>query len=122
MNIPVWLKTVYVRSSLILRNDAVIKNEAGQSLVTHEGAIDSSVIDTDANLAANSDAVVPSQKAVKTYIDTLIAELTASIALKADADAVVSSFNSEVGAVTVTSEGNSLTVVTTTRNIDISIT
>jgi hypothetical protein len=43
------------------------------------GAIATSALDTDGTLAANSDAKVPSQKAVKTYADQLIASADAMV-------------------------------------------
>ena len=48
-------------------------------------------IDTDGTLSANSDFVVPSQKAVKTYVDTEIASIVTGLSDGDYGDVVVSS-------------------------------
>lgn len=50
---------------------AVTKSEVGLANVDNVQQMPLSYLDTDANLAADSDAKVPSQKAVKAYIDTI---------------------------------------------------
>lgn len=47
-------------------------------------------IDTDGTLSANSDLLVPSQKAVKTYVDTEIAAIVTGLADGDYGDVVVS--------------------------------
>lgn len=51
----------------------VTKTQVGLGNVTDVAQMPSSYLDTDGTLAANSDTKVPSQKAVKTYADALIA-------------------------------------------------
>ena len=53
-------------------------------------------IDTDGTLSANSDFVVPSQKAVKTYVDTEIAAIVTGLADGDYGDVVVSGGGTQI--------------------------
>jgi hypothetical protein len=65
-----WLKTLKV-GTVVLKTGGSVTDHSGNALVTESGGVNVSAIDADAALAANSDAVVPSQKAVKAYIDAV---------------------------------------------------
>jgi hypothetical protein len=58
-------------TSVAGRTGAVVltKADVGLSNVTNDAQLKASDLDTDGTLAANSDAKIPSQKAVKTYVD-----------------------------------------------------
>lgn len=58
-----------IASSDLITNSRAVINTNFSNLNTDK--IETSVIDTDSTLAANSDTKLPSQKAVKTYVDTL---------------------------------------------------
>lgn len=58
-----------IQSTDLITNSRTDINNNFSSLNTNK--IETSVIDTDTALAANSDAKLPSQKAVKAYVDTL---------------------------------------------------
>lgn len=80
------------------------------------GGLTSADIDADGTLAANSDAKIPSQKAVKTYADSLVAsvngragvvtglaeasDVTTALAGKADASAVTTALSGKADAAT----------------------
>lgn len=87
--------TFKIKKKLILLSGAVIADHSGNALVTESGGVDVSAIDTDNTLAADSDAVVPSQKAIKAYVDGRYPDTGASAAeLNYAAD--VSSFVEEL--------------------------
>jgi len=75
MNVPSWLWTLFIRTRLVLHQGSSIQDSSGNVLISSNGSIGVSAIDTDNTLAANSDTLVPSQKAVKAYIDNHIATL-----------------------------------------------
>jgi hypothetical protein len=58
---------------------SVTKAQVGLTNVTDVAQLPASYLDTDGSLAANSDSKVPSQKAVKTYADGLIAAADALV-------------------------------------------
>lgn len=61
------------RSMSQLKTDlSLSKSDVGLGNVTNDAQIPTSYLDTDGTLAANSDTKVATQKAVKTYADTLI--------------------------------------------------
>ena len=67
-----------------ITSSRTVINTNAQNLNTDK--IETSVLDTDTTLAANSDAKIPSQKAVKAYVDALAA-LTTQVASKSDVSA-----------------------------------
>lgn len=62
-------KTTTVNGHALSANVAVTQTDVGLSNVTNDAQLKSTQLDTDATLAANSDARVPSQKATKAYVD-----------------------------------------------------
>lgn len=75
-------------------------------------------VDTDVNLAANSDLLIPSQKAVKTYVDTHVAAgsgTVTSVGLSAGTGISVGGTNpvTTSGTITVTNTAPDQTVVLT---------
>lgn len=54
---------------------SVTKTQVGLANVTNDAQLKAADLDTDGTLTANSDAKIASQKAVKTYVDTLVAGL-----------------------------------------------
>jgi hypothetical protein len=54
---------------------ALNKSDIGLSNVTNDAQVKAADVDTDVTLATNSDAKVPSQKAVKQYIDANVAPI-----------------------------------------------
>jgi hypothetical protein len=65
-----WIKKTYAQFKTAL---GLTSSDVGLGSVTNDAQIKASQLDTDGTLAANSDTRVPSQKAVKTYADSLIA-------------------------------------------------
>lgn len=53
----------------------VTKTQVGLGSVTNDAQLKAADLDTDGTLAANSDTKIPSQKAVKTYVDTAVTGL-----------------------------------------------
>ena len=58
---------------------SVTKSQVGLGNVTNVAQMPLSYLDTDGTFTANSDAKVPSQKAAKTYVDTEISTINATI-------------------------------------------
>ncbi len=54
----------------------ITKSDVGLSNVTNDAQLKASDLDTDGTLAANSDTKIPSQKAVKTYVNASIVSKT----------------------------------------------
>ena len=83
-------------------------------------------VDTDVNLAADSDLLIPSQKAVKTYVDTHVAAgsgTVTSVGLSAGAGITIGGTNpvTTSGTITVTNSAPDQTV-TLTAGSGISVT
>lgn len=69
-------------SKYINRTLANVKADLALDNVTNVAQMPSSYLDTDTTLAANSDAKVPSQKAIKTYVDSIVAGLSPKPAVR----------------------------------------
>jgi hypothetical protein len=65
-----WIKKTYAQFKSAL---SLVASDVGLGNVTNDAQLKASQLDTDGAFAANSDTRVPSQKAVKTYADALIA-------------------------------------------------
>jgi hypothetical protein len=67
----------YPQYLTVVRHDALLRHEIG-TVVPHDSVkIDSSYLDTDGTLAANSDTKIATQKATKTYVDGKFGSLDA---------------------------------------------
>lgn len=62
-------KTTTVNGHALSSNVTVSKSDVGLGNVTNDAQLKTSDLDTDNTLTANSDSKIPSQKAVKTYVD-----------------------------------------------------
>lgn len=103
---------IQIKDKLQLLSGATVCDHLGNALVTESGGVDVSAIDTTATLGT-SDAVVPSQAAVKTYVDAAVGASTAAeIAYQCDNSANVSKLTSS-GAVPATSKSVELKHSTT---------
>lgn len=65
--------TLTVNGHALNANVTVTASDVGLGNVTNDAQLKAADLDTDGTLAANSDAKIPSQKAVKTYVDTGLA-------------------------------------------------
>lgn len=65
-------QTTTVNGHALSSNVTVTQSDVGLSNVTNDAQLKASDLDIDGTLAANSDTKIPSQKAVKTYVDTTV--------------------------------------------------